>query len=295
MRAYLPAYHAEVPGSLRAALETMAREPGVWTPLAGGTDIMVLLAAGRLPPGKYLSIRGLPELSGIREEQGAVVLGALTTYREVRRSAMLGRRYPMLCLAAAASGAAAIQNRGTLGGNIVNGSPAADTPPALLCYDAELELISMATVRRVPYDGFHTGYKTMDLRPGELVRSVRLPARAEGAGALHYYRKVGTRSAQAISKVVFAALGSMEGGRVRACRIALGSVAPTVLRCRRTEGVVTGLPLDPARRREAAAVLRTEIAPIDDIRSTRAYRERVARNLLDDFLARLAATGGPGD
>ena len=141
----------------------LADEPGMWRPFAGGTDLMVLLEAGKLPPGKYVSLWGLTELGGIAVATDTVTLGALTTYAEVLGHPVLRSEFPLLCRAAEQTGGVATQNRGTLGGNIANASPAADTPPALLVYDAELELVSARGSRRVPYDRFHTGYKVMDL------------------------------------------------------------------------------------------------------------------------------------
>ena len=179
----------------------------------------------------------------------------------------------------------AIQSRGTLGGNIANASPAADSPPALLAYGAEVELVSAGGSRRVAYADFHTGYKQTVMRADELIARVRLP-RPPG-GARHFYRKVGTRRAQAISKVCFAALAEVGGGVVREIRIALGSVAPVVLRCRRTEDILRGRA--PGAESAAAALeeIAREIAPTDDLRSTARYRARVARNLLGEFLSSL--------
>src|ERR687888_431576 len=165
MRAYLPSYEMVVPRTLEDALALLRDEPGVWRPFAGGTDLMVLLEAGKLEHRKFFSVRHLPELRGVGEADGHVTLGALTTYTEVRRSAALAREFPMLCQAAAETGGVAIQNRGTLGGNIANASPAADSPPALLAYDAELEFVSKSGERRIPYSIFHRGYKQMDIRP----------------------------------------------------------------------------------------------------------------------------------
>ena len=289
MRAYVPAYKLRVPASLREALELSAREPGVWRPFAGGTDLMVLLEAGALAHRKFFSIWHLKELRGIEETDGHVSLGALTTYTQVQASERLWREFPMLCRAAAETGGVAIQNRGTLGGNVCNASPAADSPPALLAYDAELELVSAAGARRVAYRDFHTGYRQTVLRPDELVARILLP-RAGGGGRRHYYRKVGTRKAQAISKVCFAAAASVEGERLRDVRLALGSVAPTVVRCLRTEAVLNDRPLDARAVEEARAALSQEIAPIDDLRSTKNYRLRVALNLLEDFLSELKET-----
>src|SRR5207245_3301987 len=205
MRAYVPAYQLLSPASLGQALDVLARDDGAWQPFAGGTDLMVLLESGKLPHKNYLNIWNLTELRGIEVSNEHVTLGALTTYTEVQANAMLREEFPMLCQAASETGGLAIQNRGTLGGNIVNASPAADSPPALLAYDAELELVSKEGERRIPYAGFHIGYKQMDIRPGELLRAIRL--RRSGGRLTHYYRKVGTRKAQALSKPCFAGLG----------------------------------------------------------------------------------------
>jgi CO/xanthine dehydrogenase FAD-binding subunit len=286
MRAYLPAYELTVPRTLDEALALVRDEPGVWRPFAGGTDLMVLLEAGRLEHRKFFSIRHLVELRGVTESDGYVRVGALTSYTDVRRSELLARDFPMLGQAARETGGIAIQNRGTLGGNIANASPAADTPPALLVYGAEVELVSAAGTRRVPYEEFHTGYKRTVMRADELIAGVLLPRPAEGAR--HFYRKVGTRRAQAISKVCFAALAEVEGGTLGKVRVALGSVAPVVLRCRRTEGVLSGRRLDAGLAESAAAELARDITPIDDVRSTARYRTRVAQNLLGEFLSGLS-------
>lgn len=274
------------PRDLTETLDRMAKEPGVWKPFAGGTDLMVLLEAGKLPHKKFLNIWNLAELRGIETGADHVTLGALTTYTEVRRHEILAREFPLLCRAAAETGSVATQNRGTLGGNIANASPAADSPPALLVYDAEIEIVSASGVRWIPYQQFHCGYKQMDLRPAELIRRVRVP-RNKNAWR-QYFRKVGTRRAQAISKVCFAAAARMDPGRIGDVRIVLGSVAPTALRAVRTEEVLRGQRPEPAILKVAQDALAREIAPIDDIRSTLRYRRAVARNLLAEFIESLA-------
>ncbi len=304
MRSYVPSYALIAPSDLNDALRLLGEG---WRPFAGGTDLMVLLEAGQLDHRKWFSIWNLPGLRGIHHAPGYVTLGALTTYRDVLASPLLQREFPMLCAAARETGAIATQNRGTLGGNIVNASPAADSPPALLCYDAELELASAAGARWVAYDEFHLGYKKMLLRGDELLKSIRLPRRgapvrvsqasAGFAGAAaspapggangwrDYYRKVGTRKAQAISKVCFAGSVLLEDGVMRDVRIALGSVAPFPLRCRITESILRGQHPSPAWFAAARRELAGEITPIDDVRSTAAYRLRVAQNLLSEFLS----------
>jgi CO/xanthine dehydrogenase FAD-binding subunit len=287
MRAYLPSYQLIYSPDLSSALDILAREPGVWKPFAGGTDLMVLLEAGKLPHKNYLNIWNLPELRGIEVTASHVTLGALTTYTEVQQEKVLQQEFPMLCQAASETGGLAIQNRGTLGGNIVNASPAADSPPALLAYDAELELVSLNGARWVPYHGFHTGYKQMIIRPDELLTRVRLPRRAENVQ--HYYRKVGTRKAQAISKVCFACTAHLRDETIQDLRIALGSIAPVPLRCVKTEDALRGNELNQTTIARARAALADEIVPIDDIRSTSNYRHQVSLNLLEDFLQQLSA------
>jgi CO/xanthine dehydrogenase FAD-binding subunit len=282
MRAYVPGYQLTTPASLNDALALIGNEPGVWKPFAGGTDLMVLLEAGKLPHRNYVNIWPLRELRGIEVTDEHVTIGALTTYTEVQANDVLQREFPMLCQAASETGGLAIQNRGTLGGNIVNASPAADSPPALLAYDAEIELVSSSGSRWLPYDGFHTAYKQMTMRADELLARIRLPRHT--AGAKHYYRKVGTRKAQAISKVCFAGVARMEAARVADVRVVLGSVAPIVLRCKQTEDAIRGKEINDDTVKLARETLLREIVPIDDVRSTADYRLRVAANLLVDFL-----------
>src|SRR5258708_4842964 len=293
MRAYIPSYQLISPANLSEALNLLARDEGAWQPFAGGTDLIVLLETGKLPQKNYLNIWNLSELRGIEVTDSHVTLGALTTYTEIQDHKRLREEFPMLCQAASETGGLAIQNRGTLGGNIVNASPAADSPPALLAYDAELELVSAKGSRTIPYHSFHTGYKQMDIRPDELLRAIRLPRFTNGAGEglTRYYRKVGTRKAQAISKVCFAGVARMNTDQIADVRIALGSVAPIPIRCVQTESALRGQMINAETLAAAKSALTTEIAPIDDLRSTRDYRLRVSLNLLEDFVLQLADTG----
>ncbi len=286
MRAYLPGYQMMSPAGLPEALNLLATEPGVWQPFAGGTDLMVLLESGRLAHQNYLNIWNIEELRGSEVTPEFVTLGALTTYSDIQAHTTLQQEFPMLCQAASETGGLAIQNRGTIGGNVVNASPAADSPPALLAYDAEVELISTEGARWVPYHGFHTGYKETIKRPDELLARVRLPRSTNGLK--QYYRKVGTRKAQAISKVCLAACARIQNGSFSDLRLAFGSIAPIPLRCVQTESALRGAKLDSGTIGTAKAELAREISPIDDIRSTRNYRLKVSVNLLDDFLTKLA-------
>ena len=274
MRAFVPEYNLVVPHHLSEALSMLARDAGVWRPIAGGTDLMVLFEAGKLTDKNLMSIGHLRELGGIEVGSEAVLIGAATTYSELRGHAVVQAEFPLLVEAARVTGSFANQNRGTIGGNIVNASPAADSPPALLVYDAELELISERGVRTVRYLDFHTGYRTTMLRPEELVGRIILPRNTRGLR--HYFRKVGTRKAQAISKVCMAATAATESRVIKRVRIALGSVAPTAIRCNRAEAVLEGRPLEATAIATARAEVMAEVKPIDDFRSTAAYRRQVA-------------------
>jgi CO/xanthine dehydrogenase FAD-binding subunit len=278
-------YQLIAPGTLHAVVALLAKEPGAWLPIAGGTDVMVLYAAGKLPARKLVSIWNLPELRRIEIFSDEIRIGAGCTYTELREHELVGSEFPLLARAAAWTGGIANQNRGTIGGNIVNASPAADSLPGLLVYEAELILVSVRGERRVPYLGFHTDYKTTKLASDELVQAVCLPRRF--SEYLHHARKVGARNAQAIAKVCIAALGRLTDGLMDDVRIALGSVAPVPLRLIETERAVKGKCIDSRLLIVAKKTAASEIRAIDDIRSTARYRTAVASNLVEEFLLRL--------
>jgi xanthine dehydrogenase small subunit len=273
VRAALSPLRLERPRSLADALDLLAETPSL-VPIAGCTDVYVGLNFGTTQATSFLDVWGIPELRGIDTAGAMLRFGALCTHTDAVRSAEVQQRLPMLVSACREIGGVQIQNRGTLGGNIANASPAGDTLPVFAAADAVLVLAHRDGERRVPFNEFYTGYRTTVLRPGELIRAIEVPP----LPGVQWYRKVGTRAAQAISKVVIAAV------RGREPRIAIGSVAPTVLRLRATEAAIAG-GADPD---DVATVLASEIAPINDIRSTADYRGRVAVNLLRRFLAETA-------
>jgi len=241
------------------------------TPVAGATDLYVALNFGTLEQKRFLDIWAVDELRGISERDDMLVLGALATYTSLIRSPLVVRRLPMLVEAARQVGGVQIQNRGTVGGNIANGSPAGDSLPVLAAADAVVVLRSADEERRVPLTKYYTGYRATVMHADELIVAVEIPP-VEGK---QWFRKVGTRAAQAISKIVVA------GVRSSSPRIAFGSVAPTVVRVPLTErALASGAGID-----EAVSVLADEIKPIDDIRSTAEYRLRVATSLLRRFWA----------
>jgi CO/xanthine dehydrogenase FAD-binding subunit len=272
----------EVPRSLDEAYDLLAAAPH--RPVAGGTDLLVQLT-GELapPPDRVVDLWRLDELRGVSLERGALVLGALTTYTEIRRSALCREHAPALVAAAATIGAAQIQNRGTLGGNIANASPAGDTLPVLLATDAEIVVGSARGERIVPAGHFWVAYRRTALAADELVLRVRIPL---AGGRELRFRKVGTRRAQAISKVVLA-LAWREHGRSGGwsdVRLALGSVAATPVRAAATEAVLEGAHPTPATADLAAETLAGELRPIDDVRSTADYRRTVAARVLHRML-----------
>jgi CO/xanthine dehydrogenase FAD-binding subunit len=286
MRSNPREYECVAPATLSSVLSLLAQEPGTWLPIAGGTDLMVQYAAGKLASRKLVSIWNLPELRRIEGKDDEVRVGAACSYTDLRENAIVAKEFPLLATAAAWTGGIANQNRGTLGGNIVNASPAADSLPALLVYESELILISCRGERRVRYSDFHTGYKQTLLAADELVETICMPRRFSEHTA--YSRKVGARHAQAIAKVSLAALGHVSNGAVDGVRIAAGSVAPVPLRLPAAEGVIRGRTIDSALLRSARAAAIAEIRPISDIRSTATYRAAVLGNLVVEFLQKLA-------
>jgi len=259
------------PRSVADALK-MLRDEGPLTPLAGCTDLYVALNFGTLRETRFLDLWRLDPLRRIERRGRALAIGALATFSDLIASPHVRRMLPMLAAAAREIGGVQIQNRGTIGGNVANASPAGDTLPVLAAADAVVVLQSTRATRRVPFNEFYTGYRRTVRRDDELIVGFEIPP----VRGRQWFRKVGTRRAQAISKVVVA--GVVGDGGVR---VALGSVAPTVVRAVRTEAAIAR----GASVAEAQQVLTDEIAPIDDVRSTAEYRRRVAANLLARMLA----------
>jgi CO/xanthine dehydrogenase FAD-binding subunit len=290
MRGNAEAHELIAPGSLDAVLELLSCAPGEWTPIAGGTELMVAYAAGRLDAPKLVSLWGIADLRFIRTTAKSVVIGAGATFCDVRAHAGIAAELPLLAKAASWIGSIANQSRATLGGNLVNGSPAADSSPALLVYDAEVEFISVRGRRRMAYTDFHTGYKRNALAADELLYAVHLP-RGFGRHA-QYLRKVGTRRAMAISKVALGGTALVEGGALSEIRLAAASLAPFPARLYQTEAALRGQIVTPETIDAARQALLSEARPIDDIRSSAEYRSQVAANLLREFLLELRGNQG---
>jgi CO/xanthine dehydrogenase FAD-binding subunit len=268
------------PSSLAEAYAYL--DAGSYRPIAGGTDVMVQLEADVAdPPAAMLDLWGLDELRGVRYDGYEVSIGALATYTELRASPVIRANLPALEEAAATVGAAQIQNRGTIGGNICNASPAGDTLPVLLAVDATFDAGSSAGVRPIPANEFWTGYRETALRDDELLLRIRFGVERSRRTR---FRKVGTRAAQAISKVVVALSYRQDGDVWRDVRLALGSVAATTVRATRTEAVLEGQAPSDALAEEAAATLADEIQPIEDVRSTAEYRRSVSARVVHRLL-----------
>jgi xanthine dehydrogenase small subunit len=268
------------PRGLDEAVAARAEHPD-WMVIAGATDLMVNANHRALPVG-LIDLWRLAEICFVREADGAIAIGAGTTWLEVTRDPHIQRRLPALVAAAREIGALQIQARGTLGGNVGTSSPVGDSLPVLLALDATLELVSPRGRRRVAYREWCTGYRTTQLATDELIVAAHIPL--PGATTRTVWRKIGTRRAQSISKVMGAAAITLDGDRVVDARVALGAVAERPIRIAAVEAAVRGQALGPAAD-AARAALRTAIRPIDDVRSTSDYRREVAENLVARFFS----------
>jgi CO/xanthine dehydrogenase FAD-binding subunit len=286
MRSNVANYELIAPTSLDAALQILADSPDRYTPIAGGTELMVGLAAGRLRAQKLISLGSLEELRFIEATPDAIVIGAGTTFTDIRKHPVIAGEFSILSEAASWTGSVANQNRGTLGGNIVNASPAADSPPVLLAYDADLTLISTRGPRTMPYRDFHLAYKETALEPDELLHSITISRNFKSYKA--YIRKVGPRNAQAIAKVAIAALARMNKDHIEDVRIGAASLREFPVRLTTTEQSLIGKTITPGTVAAARTAILSEVRPIDDIRSTAKYRATVAANLLEEFLYTLS-------
>jgi CO/xanthine dehydrogenase FAD-binding subunit len=272
---------AVTPRSLDEALGLLRDEPGLVL-LAGCTDLMVCGPEERRAHAGVMNLLEIPEIHGIRRARGAVEIGATTSFTEILRSDLIRAKFPALVEAGSVIGGWQIQNRATLGGNMANASPAGDSLPVLLALDSMVVVAGPSGSREIPYDSFHVGYRETALRPGEIIARVRIPNPPRGS--LQMFRKVGTRRAQAISKIVIAMTAARRKGRLTKVRIAAGSVAPVPLRLRSAEEMCEGEAPSEALAERAAKAAAAEVHPIDDVRSTAEYRRVVLARIVRRFI-----------
>lgn len=282
MRAYLPDYQVYTPQTLDDAVASLDSDEDVW-PLAGGTDLMVYMESGDWDPCTFVNLYGIQDIEKKPQLNGGLTLGPLSTYSHTRQIDEVANTYSMLATAAREISVLALQSRATWAGNIVNASPAADGVPALMSYDATVELQSeTGGMREVPLSEFYTGYKQMDREDNELITAIHLPD--PGEGWTEYYNKIGTRRFQAITKTLLAGRIKMDGNTVEDVRMSFASVAPYTLRATDTEDLIRGEELTEDLIEDATDAIQEEIQPIDDIRSNETYRRKVTSNLVRDFL-----------
>lgn len=283
MKGFIPDYYLESCKDLSEVLSKLYQDPQKWKLFAGGTDLMVLFESGRLQHKNFLDISQLPELKGIKESAKELRIGGGVTYSELQQHPIIKVEFPIIAQAAKLTGAKAIQNRGTIGGNIANASPAADTAPALLAYAARLEISSHRNGRRdLDYCSFHTDYKKMDLASDEIITSISLPRYMNWTH--HYYKKIGTRAYQSISKVAISIAAKIENQTIEAIKIGLASVAPYPSLAENLERYLVGKKISEIEKYQVKNLLLQSYEPIDDIRSTAEYRKKVLENIVLDAL-----------
>lgn len=275
------------PASLGEALSLKATHPQA-RPLLGGTDLLAQWQAGVARPAEVLALEPLAELKQVVTGDAGLVIGAGVTHRQIAHHHAIAERVPALAEAARTVGAPAIRNMGTIGGNLANASPAADLPPALMVYDAAVELASFRGTRTLPIAAFFTGYRRIDLAPDELLVSVRLPWPSAPARSAYY--KVGTRAAQSIARVGLAGCLTFDGARISDARLAAASVAAVPVRLVAAEEALRGRELSLPLIAEVAATAAASVTPIDDVRSTAAYRRFALEQLVRRFLTRVLAS-----
>jgi carbon-monoxide dehydrogenase medium subunit len=284
------------PTSLADALALAARHGAAARFLAGGTDLVIQIRRGRLAPAHVIDLSAVPGLAGIAgTPEGGLRIGALTTLKAIERHpAFAGGARRALAEAARVVGGHQVRNVGTLGGNVVNASPAADTLPALLALDAEAELVGPGGTRRVPLDAFLLGPGRTDRAPEEVLTAIRLPP--PSAASASAFLKAGRRKAMEISVVCAAArLDLGADGRCVAARLALGAVAPTTLRVRAAEALLEGHVPDAGRLAAAAAAAAAATRPLDDVRASARFRRHLAGVLAGRALAACLGRMGNGD
>jgi CO/xanthine dehydrogenase FAD-binding subunit len=289
----LPRYDMRQVGDLEALCALLHEQHEASQPvvmLAGGTDFMVELSQGGRAPDPLplvVDVSRLHGLRGISFADGVLRIGAAATYLEIQRNPHVQQHTPPLVAMTYDVGGPTIQARGTLGGNLATASPAADGVAAIAPYDPVIVLKSVRGERRVPFGELQTGYKTSTRAPDEAIVAVEITVPA--AGSIQQWRKVGTRSAQAISKVAMGALAEVDDGTITRCGFGLASVAPVTALMPATRALAVSKPVAELTAAAIDAAVASDIQPIDDIRSTSVYRLHVAKAIVRGFLRDVGA------
>ncbi|MEI6634726.1 MAG: xanthine dehydrogenase family protein subunit M [Chlamydiota bacterium] len=275
------------PENLQEALGILSREGEGVKVITGGTDLIVQILEKGKAPRALMNLSRLAELRGVREEAGTIWIGALTTHREIERSPILKAQAPLLCEGAFLVGSPQLRNLATIGGNVVNASPVADTTPPLMALDAVLTLQSRAAERKIPIRSFFLGPGRTVIRHDELLAEISF--KGLGPGGVSFYERLGQRRLLSISKVGVAFTAANDGGTLRGVTVALGAVAPTVIMAPRSAAFLEGKRYSEKVAGEAARIVEGESKAITDLRSTDVYRNRMAGALLLRGLARVMA------
>ena len=270
----------ERPETLPDAFALLAEHGNQSRLIAGGTDLLVQMKMEQVSPRCLISLAGVSELDGIASGDG-LTIGATTSIRTISISEPVRQRYAALFEACQAFSTVPIMIMGTIGGNLCNGSPAADTAPALLAFDAHVNLMSSNASRALMLEEFFTGPGSTALGQGEILHSVRLPPPANATGSAFVKE---SRVVADIAQACVAVKLVRDGEQIAECRIALGSVAPVPLRVPRAEESLCGGTLDREALEAAARIVEEDISPITDIRATEPYRRRVSRAIVRDAL-----------
>jgi len=268
------------PASAAEAASMRREQPGSVL-AAGTTDLLPRWHAGAPTPESLVLLGGIEEMRLIRRTGGAMEIGALATHADIASDERIAEHLPALSAAAASIGAPAVRNMGTIGGNIANASPAADLPPPLIAYGASVNLLSAGGTRSVPLDRFFLSYQEIDMRDDELILSVDVPL--PSPGAYSSFHKLGARRAQSIAKVSLAGCAGCGSG-IEHVRLAAGSMAGVPRRLREVERVLEGRRPDASLVDDACRAASEALRPIDDVRSTAAYRSHALGVLLCRFL-----------
>lgn len=271
------------PENLKELLDAIDAHPD-YLILAGGTDICVLLNSNQIDPDGIISIWGINELRGIKEEKNHISIGALTTHTEIANHPAIKKHLPALIMSCKQIGARQIQNRGTIGGNIINASPAGDTLPVLLAAEAIIGVQSRNSKKEIPFEKLYTGYRQTSLKDNEIITSIKIPKFSKNYKS--HFIKIGTRKAQSISKVMGGLVTQINNGKINEIKIALGCVGPTPLRLKKTEKFLYGKKLNEKNIREAALIASKEVTPITDIRSTEKYRKHISGIIVKRLLGK---------